>query len=161
MANNVCSECGGRIVGLNYSSGGKNYCQKCFDKLTAVLSSQEAEKQELLNYIREVFQVADVPPDVVSSISREIKYGKTTKGIRSTIKYYYFIEGNPPVNIASLPYVIQDQYEIARAYAKRTKEVKEKNKDIDLTTETINIKINPRDLDRKNQKKIAYNIEDL
>lgn len=160
MANNVCSECGGRIVGLNYSSGGKNYCQTCFDKLTAALSSQETEKQELLKYIREVFQVADVPADVISSISREIRRGKTTKGIRSTIKYYYFIEGNPTTNIANLPYVIQDQYEAARAYAQRMKEIKEKNKDIDLTTESVNIKINPRDLNRK-RKKIAYNIEDL
>ena len=160
MANNVCSECGGRIVGLNYSSGGKNYCQTCFDKLTAALSSQETEKQELLKYIREVFQVADVPADVISSISREIRRGKTTKGIRSTIKYYYFIEGNPTKNIANLPYVIQDQYEAARAYAQRMKEIKEKNKDIDLTTESVNIKINPRDLNRK-RKKIAYNIEDL
>ena len=161
MANNVCSECGGRIVGLNYSSGGKNYCQTCFDKLTAALSSQEAEKQELLKYIREVFQIADVPADVVSGISREIKHGKTTKGIRSTIRYYYFIEGNPTVNISNLPYIIQEQYEVARAYAKRMKEVKEKNAEIDLSTESVNIKINPRDLDRKNQKKIAYNIEDL
>lgn len=160
MANNVCSECGGRIVGLNYSSGGKNYCQTCFDKLTAALSSQETEKQELLKYIREVFQVADVPADVISSISREIRRGKTTKGIRSTIKYYYFIEGNPATNIANLPYVIQDQYEAARAYAQRMKEIKEKNKDIDLTTESVNIKINPRNLNRK-RKKIAYNIEDL
>ena len=163
MANSTCNSCGNKITGLKYTYEGKSYCQSCYQIIQQELLKTEQEKDDLYNYIKQLFGISEVPGDLISGIDRELFNGKKINGIKQTLKYYYQTTGHPCNNIGSVIYVIRDQYENARNYLINTIKIVEQNKivNLDVPARTIQIKKSELDAQDKIKKKINYNIEDL
>lgn len=163
MASNVCNSCGAKITGLKYTYNGKVYCYTCYQSIQEELLKAEQDKQELYNYIKQLFVIAEIPEDVVVGIDRELANGKKLKGIKNTLWYYYEVEAHICSNVSNVTYVIRDQYENARNYVREINKLKEINKNIDIDVPVRKIVIKKSELDAQNntKKKINYNIEDL
>lgn len=163
MANGICNSCGNKITGLKYTYEGKQYCQSCYQVIQQELLKTEQEKNELYNYIKQLFAVSEVPADLVSSIDRELFNGKKINGIKTTLKYYYQIMGHACNNINTVIFTIRDQYENARNYMLNIAKIIEQNKTVDLNVpaRTVTLKKSELETQQSNKTKINYNIEDL
>lgn len=163
MGNSVCNSCGNKITGLKYTYEGKSYCQACYQNIQQELLKTEQEKDELYNYIKQLFVISELPSDLVAGIDRELFNGKKIKGIKNTLWYYYEVNGHPCTNINSVIYTIRDQYENARNYVIQTKKIIEQNQTVNLDVPPNVIVIKKSDLDAQNNNrpKINYKIEDL
>lgn len=159
MAN--CAKCGCKIVGLEYSHNGKKVCFSCHEKIIEEAEKQEQEKAAVFSYLEHLFGVGEIPSEVISGIAREVTSGKTLKGIRSTIRYYYEIEGNTPSNILQVPFVIRDHYDRAREYVRKMQQLKKINEGININVPPRVITLDPNKLGHTHQNKPGYNIEDL
>ena len=156
-----CAGCGKELIGISYPHGGKSYCLDCHEAILSELLKAEEQKTALYNYIRELFNIGEIPEMVLMAIDRELKSGKKIKGIQSTIKYYYEVEGHEAKNIDYLSFVIKDQYDNARKYSEYIKAQQEHNSKIDLNVPPVVIKIDPKKNYNGNRKKTSCNIEDL
>ena len=162
MASNTCScqDCGSKIIGMKYTHNGKNYCYACYKKLQDLLVEQENQKQALYKYIKELFGIAEIPTEVLSFIDRELSNGKKIKGMEHTLRYYYEIEGHSPSSVNNIIYIIMNQYEAAKNYAINNKKLQKQNAAVDLNVPPVVVKIDPRNLVSRAQKK-KYKMEDL
>lgn len=161
----TCQKCGEKITGQKYTIDGKNYCYDCYQKILDEREKLEKDKQELYNYIKELFRIREVPSEIISMLDREISAGKKPKGMKYTLKYYYIIQGNV-INydkIVSLIFVIKDYYESAKKYQKDMALLKEKNSKKVIEDKKRIVKINPKDLEDSPRgfKKPKYDIDKL
>lgn len=161
----TCQKCGEKITGQKYTVDGKNYCYSCYQKILDEKEKLEKDKQELYNYIKELFNIREVPSEIISMLDREIAAGKKPKGMKLTLKYYYIIQGNT-INydkLVSLIFVIKDYYESAKKYQKDMAALKEKNLKKNIENKQRIIKINPKDLGNpsRDSKEPKYDINKL
>lgn len=160
----VCAECGAKIVGgLRYTHAGKTYCYACHTKLVDRLKTEEAAQNELYEYIRGLFSIPELPPDVSAAISKNLAKGISPHDIRLALYFYYEIGGHPRGSTSQIPFVIRDQLEAARAYEKEERRLREINDGKQIGT------IAPRTVtvtraDLVNDRRVGkpkYKIEDL
>lgn len=159
----ICNACKSKITGLKYNYEGKSYCFSCYQNIQQDLLKTEQDKQELYNYIKQLFTVSEIPQDVVAGIDRELSSGKKLKGIKSTLWYYYEVYENTRNNVSAIPFIIHDQYENAKNYVIQMNKIKEINQNIDINVPENKIVIKKSELEKNinPRNKISYNIEDL
>ena len=155
-----CARCGQRLIGVGIKLKDGTYCTSCYNIKVSELQKEDEAKKEIYDYIKQIFECESLPPSVASGVDTLINQGKKISGIKGTLWYYYFIMGNTPSN-SHLDYlykIINDNYDAARDYVVKARELKEKNMmiDINVPAQTVKVKINH---DRK--KKLSYNMEDL
>ena len=155
-----CSKCGTFLVGTAFREiDGKRYCEACYQSLMAEKIAFDNAQKDLYNYIKEVFGVTYIPPEVVGAITRQISYDKAQiKGLKATIWYYYKVLGNNPV-LELLPRVLKEQYERTRQYLIDQKKIREENMKVDINVKPRVVIINKDDQENRNKPK--YRMEDL
>lgn len=155
-----CCECGARLLGVAFRElGGRKYCEKCYAKAVAAKLEFDKAQEDLYAYIREIFGVESIPPEVSGAITKAISYDHAQwKGLKATIWYYYKILGNKPV-IEFLPKVLREQYESARAYLVKQRELREKNMKVDLNVKPRVVVVRRDNHSNRNVPK--YRMEDL
>lgn len=160
----VCAECGAKLVGgLRYTHAGKTYCYACHTRLVDRLKVEEAAKNKLYEYIRGLFSIRELPPDVSASIDRALAKGVSAEDIRLTLYFYYEICGHPRGSASQVPFVIRDHMEMAKAYEREAQRLREVNDDAQIgTTAPRTVVVTHADLanDRRVNKP-KYKIEDL
>ena len=156
---NTCSACGQKIVGSKYTHGGKNYCCACYGALAEKLEKEAKDKQSLIDYIKDIFSLSELPTETLNLIDRELKSGRTVRGLRATLWYYYDILLTNPTNVLNLSFVFRDQYGAAKEYAEQIAKLKKINKKVDLTPKTRVVQVK-KDTSGATAK-IPYKIEDL
>lgn len=155
----ICSRCQQRIVANVYRLNGKTYCGNCYDQLMQELTAQSIAKEELINYIKLLFGKSECPNEVIYAIDQAVKQGKKIKGIKATLYYYYELTGHNIDNIYYIGKVITEQYDNARNYIQKQKEINEANKNVDLDVPPIHVTIKKGG--PKRIVNINYKMEDL
>ena len=155
-----CARCGQRLVGVGIKLKDGTYCTDCYNIRVSELQKEEEAKKEIYDYIKQIFECETLPPSVTSGIDTLINQGKKASGIKGTLWYYYLIMENTPSD-SQLDYlykIINDNYNAARDYVIKARELREKNMTIDINVpaQTVKVKI---EHDRK--KKLPYKMEDL
>lgn len=155
-----CAKCGTLLVGTAFREiDGKRYCEKCYQEEIAEKIAFDNEQQDLYNYIKEVFGVSYIPPEITGAITRQISYDKVQiKGLKATIWYYYKILGNTP-NLEALPRVLRDQYDRTREYLIEQRKLRETNMKVDINVKPRVVVVNKED--QKTRNKPKYRMEDL
>lgn len=155
-----CSKCGALLLGTAFREiGGKRYCEKCYQEEIAEKMAFDNAQQDLYNYIKEVFGVSYIPPEITGAITRQISYEKAqVKGLKATIWYYYKILGNTPV-LETLPRVLKDQYDRTREYLIEQRKLRETNMKVDINVKPRVVVVNKED--QKTRNKPKYKMEDL
>ena len=153
----TCARCGQRIVGNGHRYLGKVYCSTCYDEVMEETMALENDKQELYDYIKNLFGKSECPNEVIFMIDQQLRTGKKVRGIQATLYYYYEILGHDTNNILGLGRVLQEQYENARDYTEQVNKNQELNRQVNLNVEPKNIKI-PRPCSKK---RLKYKLEDL
>lgn len=116
-------------------------------------------QKDLYNYIKEVFGVTYIPPEVAGAITRQISYDKIQiKGLKATIWYYYKVLGNTPV-LELLPRVLKEQYNRTRQYLIDQKKIREENMKVNINVKPRVVVVNKDDQGNRNKPK--YRMEDL
>lgn len=157
----TCYKCKKKCVGSGYVYQKRKYCYDCFQEFTKELEKEEKQRQELYQYIKQLFMITEIPVEVLNAISREVNDNKKLSGIKLTLKYYYEIEGNPPNSPTQIIFVIRDFYEEAKKHYAKVREIREHNEQIDLNVPPVTVKLTLDDLSTKNKERFSYNIEDL
>lgn len=81
-----CSACGKKILnGLVYTHNGKAFCYECYQKMQQELAVAEEQKQQLFNYIKQLFSLGELPPDTVNVVEKELS--KRRQYRKSTMSY--------------------------------------------------------------------------
>lgn len=138
----ICSRCGRQIVlSTSQKFSNKIYCIPCYNKLIEEEEALEKAKEELYNFIKELFGLQECPTDIIYNIESLLNQGKKARGIYLTLRYYFLIEGHQPSNINFLTKIIREQYENAKNYAMRQKELKIKNQGVVINPPSVNIKM--------------------
>lgn len=159
-----CSHCGNKITnGVVYHHEGKPLCYDCYQVVQQELISLESRKQQVYNYLKQLFSLLELPNDVLLNLEKEVSKGKTYEGAQFTLYYYYEVLEKPRGNINIIPFVIRDQYENAQEYKKKTEELKSINAKIDLSqTAPRKVILKKSDLEKNNtHKRKLNNIADL
>ena len=159
-----CSACGKKILnGLVYTHDGKAFCYECYQKMQQELAVAEEQKQQLFNYIKQLFSLGELPPDTVNVVERELSKEKTIQEIHDVLYYYYEIMARPRGSLNAIPFVLKEQYENAMKYFKEATKLKEINEGIDLSNPTaVTITMSREDLSNPARKrKLKYDISDL
>ena len=156
-----CSVCGKILMGgLRYANKGRIFCYDCYQKETEKIIEEDNKKDKIFDYIKKQYQINDLPESIVSGISRLFKDGYKQSGLLYTLYYMYEIkclDFEPEFLIIN----IKNYYDEAKQYLEEQKIIEEKNKQIDLNIEPVNIVIKKEDLEKNAKKKISYKIEDL
>lgn len=160
MATKICRGCNQHIVGMNYGYGGATYCAACFQKLQDRLAHDEGDRKLLYDTIRRIFNVTEIPDEVVAAVNREVKAGRKLTGLTATLRYYYDLEGHVPGGVYSAIPVFREQYENARNYARKMAQIAERNQNIDLDVPPTIVTVTPESL-RPIRQRPTINIEDL
>ncbi|MCF0115482.1 MAG: hypothetical protein HUJ56_09025 [Erysipelotrichaceae bacterium] len=146
-------------MGNGHKCAGKPYCRHCYEELLEEIRIEEEAKEQVYQYIRDLFVRDECPPDVVRAIDNALKNNKTLSGIRGTLYYYYERMGNSTSNIHTVTRVIEDEYENARKYFARQREIKKLNEEVSLDIEPITIRMQaPQGVPKKDR---GYTMEDL
>lgn len=156
-----CEKCGTLLVGTAFREiEGKKYCEKCYRELVAEKKNFDNALQDLYNYIKEVFGITEIPPDIAGAVMRQITYDRAKpRGLKATIWYYYKVLGNTP-RIEWLSRVLKDQYGKAQEYFVEQRSIREKNMKTNICVEPRVVVI-PRDNINKKRNKPKYRMEDL
>ena len=154
----ICAKCGQKIVvGNGNRHKGKIYCNGCYDLVIQEELTQELAKEELYNYIKELFGKAECPSEIVYAIEQALGFGRKIKGIKATIYYYYEIAGNEANNIYLVPKVIREQYENAKIYIEKVQTTMEANKNTEINPPPICVRMTQP----SRKKTTKYKMEDL
>ena len=155
-----CSKCGTLLVGTAFREiDGKKYCEACYQSLMAEKIAFDNAQKDLYNYIKEIFGVTYIPPEVIGAITRQISYDKVQiKGLKATIWYYYKVLGNNPV-LELLPRVLKEQYDRTRQYLIDQKKIREENMKVNINVKPRIVVVNKDDKENRNKPK--YKMEDL
>ena len=159
-----CSVCGKKILnGLVYTHNGKAFCYECYQKMQQELAVAEEQKQQLFNYIKQLFSLGELPPDTVMAVEKELSRERTAQEIHDVLYYYYEIMARPRGSLNAIPFVLKEQYENAMKYFKEAATLNEINEGIDLSNATtITITMAREDLSSPVRKrKPKYDISDL
>lgn len=102
---------------------------------------EKTEKEQLEEYIKELFQISFIDPRVKGQIKKYIdEYNYTYSGIRKALIYHYEIKGGDKSKanggIGIVPYVYQHAYE----YYYNLWLAKQKNKDVEVELYTPRVK---------------------
>lgn len=157
-----CPRCGKLLIPNNrVSCNGVSYCKDCISIVALEEKKKEQKRQELYGYIKTLYDI-DTVPDVTVEIIKNLveKKDKTYNGIQQTLRYYYEILEQQPRDINKLRWVVLEQYDNAKQYLIRQKEISKHNQEFVDKSQTITYKINADDL-FKPKKKDSINIEDL
>lgn len=157
-----CPKCGQRLIGqttINYKN--KSYCLACYNILIEQEKELEKSEESLYNYIKGLFGLTECPSEVISNLEYLIKQGKTLKGIRATIHYYYEIKGNEANadNIMYLSKTIREQYDNARDYWREQNLLRQKNMQVNLDVPARKIVL--KETPKSRRKQLNYRMEDL
>ena len=159
MAGLKCACCGQNLAPtVKRVLDEQSLCPSCYRKALESKKASERDFEDLLEYIKCLFDVTDVPPDWIEQIQMyKVKEKRTFFGMRGTLYYYYEILGNTPDPERGL-WAIRYHYENASRYFKEQAELSKRNEAVDLTPirRTI-IMTSPQNETRKPK----YNIEDL
>ena len=159
-----CSVCGKKILnGLVYTHNGKAFCYECYQKMQQELAVAEEQKQQLFNYIKQLFSLGELPSDTVMAVEKELSRERTAQKIHDVLYYYYEIMARPRGSLNAIPFVLKEQYENAMKYFKEAAKLKEINEGVDLSNPTtITITLSREDLNSPTRKrKPKYDIGDL
>lgn len=156
----ICRGCNQHIVGMQYGYNGGVYCSKCFQELQERLSFEETDRKTLYETIYRIFNVTEIPDEVISAINREVKAGHKLTGLTATLRYYYDLQGHVPGGVYSAIPVFREQYENARKYAREMAQIAEHNKTVDLAVPPVTVTVTPGSL-RPIRQRPVINIEDL
>ena len=159
-----CSVCGKKILnGLVYTHNGKAFCYECYQKMQQELAVAEEQKQQLFNYIKQLFSLGELPPDTVMAVEKELSRERTAQEIHDVLYYYYEIMARPRGSLNAIPFVLKEQYKNSMKYFKEAAKLKEINEGIDLSNPTtITITMSREDLSSPVRKrKPKYDISDL
>lgn len=157
----ICHKCRQPILNWPYTLRGEQYCYECFMQQQSELEEEEAARQVLYSTIKRIFCVSEVPQDVITAIDRELKNGRKISGLEATIRYYYEIMGHPVTSVSNVGFVLRDQYDNARRYAEEVAQIMERNQDVDLSAQSVTVRVTPESLYPSRSKKIPYRIEDI
>ena len=154
MEYGYCNVCKKHLLGGDYTiKNGKKICSDCSSKSATELT----EKNNLLSYIRLLFQKNEVPASWLMYIEKQRKQGRTYSGMQGTLYYFYELMGNA-VSYESMTSlgIIDYVYDEAKRYFEEIDRVNQYNSKIILKEETrrYNAKL-PKN------KKIDINIGDL
>lgn len=111
--------------------------------------------------MKELFQLNEIPEDVVNTINRFLEKGKTLNGIQKTLYYYYQILENKSLDIKKIKYIIEEYYDQTKKYFIKQSEIKKINENFVDNSRVVTVKINPDELFKKAREKNKINIEDL
>ena len=159
-----CSVCGKKILnGLVYTHNGKAFCYECYQKMQQELAVAEEQKQQLFNYIKQLFSLGELPPDTVMAVEKELSRERTAQEIHDVLYYYYEIMARPRGSLNAIPFVLKEQYKNSMKYFKEAAKLKEINEGIDLSNPTtVTITMSREDLSSPARKrKLKYDISDL
>lgn len=157
----ICAKCGNKIIGTGLKRLGKLYCRACYEQVIAEYDEQEKAKEELYTYIRQLFNISEIPSEVVNVIDYNLKNGKKINGIGSTLKYYFeysdtYHEADSAA-LSMLGKIIRENYDKAREWGAQRNQVLAYNETVDLNVPPVTVKIERP----KNKSKIKYRMEDL
>ena len=161
MAALTCSICGKALVsGAGRSLRGRSYCPTCYSDAIKEIEKQELLEDQFYKYVKNLFNLNDIPAELSYMLSDLTNEGKKIKGIQKTLYYYYEILGHDTSNfgVYILKKIIRENYDLARVYFEKEKEVKEYNDKVDLTTEEVLVTLPDQS---KKQRKAKTRIEDL
>lgn len=158
-----CDGCGQFILGEIRIFEGKKYCQSCYEKLIQERKNKEETKSSLYACIKQEFDVSDLPPEITYKLDRLLSSGKTLKDVQLVLWYYYKILGNNHNNLYIIDRVVNEQYDKAIEYLKKTYQKKQindtKTKEQIVGNDRI-VKINRNDNSQR-FKNLGYKMEDL
>lgn len=146
MSDYVCSVCKKRFQGPKFVFDGKAHCHDCYEAAMAERAEAEGEMADLLAYMRKLFSSPAIPEGVMSFIERLRGEGRKTKAMQATLWYYYEVQGHSPDDMMKACFAIRDNYEAARDYMKRMRELREKNAGIDPRVPPVTVKVTPSSL---------------
>ena len=157
MAGRRCPKCQQVIIGSGHLYNGRLYCDQCYKQVLDEALNYENEKKNLCDFIKDLFNIEELPDSWIAKIDRLVRSGKTLAGIRMTLMYYYNILGHEPNTTYGLN-IVESFYEETRQYAIRQEEIMQKNLAHEEKAGTVTVKIR-RPVSAK--RKINYRIEDL
>lgn len=136
---------------------GQTLCPSCYRKAIEEAKLAERELEELLEYVKELFGVTELPLDWPEQIKAFKKDKKTYFGMRATLYYAYEVLGNTPDPERGL-WAIRYYYDKAANYFAEQKELQQRNSSVDLTPIRRTVIMSPPE---NTTRKPKYNIEDL
>lgn len=137
-----CNECKTELQAGKYKfNRGKKLCLSCYDRVVLGKRKVEKQREDLDNYLCELFGFEEVPIEYTRQIDRFIKeYKFTPKGIKATAYYFYELLGNDIANDRVLG-IIPQVYNQARKHFQESAQVSQKNQEFVNKEETIVVKI--------------------
>ena len=119
--------------------GNNKYVHKACQELEE--KREKTDKEQLEDYIKELFQISYIDPRVKGQIKKYIdEYNYTYSGIRKALIYHYEIKGGDKSKanggIGIVPYVYQNAYE----YHYNLWLAQQKNKDVEINLYTPKVK---------------------
>lgn len=128
-----CTKCGRIIVGDPYQIDGDDFCATCYSEELQARKKLNAEKADLYDYLKKLFNIDECPETTKRTINRALASGKTLRGIRNTISYYYeIIQAEEPNNIGYLSLIIDTQYEEAKKYWVKIEKLRDINSKVEI-----------------------------
>lgn len=115
-------------------SNGTRYVHiNCKQQQELVAAREEQEKEELENYIKQLFHFTSLPPRILKQIEVFVKENKYSySAIRKTLIYFFEIKHNDldkaNNSIGIVPYVIDE----AKKYWQEIKNAQDKNKELNI-----------------------------
>ena len=156
-----CSRCGKILKnGLRYTIRGKTFCFDCHEIEAGRIMQEQTKQQEIYDYLKKTFSINSLASSIVDGIDRCVKDGFTEDNILYTIYYVYKVNNadlDPSFIIAN----IRRYYKEAIEYKQEQDRILEANKNVEIKSEQVTIKINKSDLDTESRPKFTYNMEDL
>lgn len=113
----TCVYCGGRFdrdkVSFVQISNRRYAHEACSKQRTTSISQEELDYNNLLNYIKQLFNITNIPATIKKEIMDFRKeYGYTYTGIQKTLYWFYELKGNSIEkangHLGIVPYVYDD-----------------------------------------------------
>lgn len=117
---------------------GKKICYDCINKNTSQKLAEDTDRENLLSYIKKLFQRQVLPESWTLYIEKLRKQGKTYSGIQGTLYYFYELNNN---NISydsmSVLGIVEYAYDEARKYFEELEKINAYNKNFVPKEETL------------------------
>lgn len=157
-----CSCCGKNLKNsvLRYTIKGKLFCFNCYQNEASRVEEEQTKQQEIYAYLKKIFSISSLMSSTIDGIDRCIKDGLTEDNILYTIYYVYKVN-NTELDPSFIVANIRRYYKEAIEYKQEQEKILESNKNKDIKSEQVTIKIKKSNLDQESKPKFKYNIEDL
>lgn len=158
MAHNViCKICGKTFdrdkISCALVSARRYAHLECIEKQKGVLS----DKDKLETYIKELFHIAYVSPKIQKQINNYVEqYKFTYSGILKTLIYYFEIRNGDISKANGGIGIVGYVYEEAKNYYRKIAEANNKNLDIQINNNDLEIVITPKELKPLKKKKFDF-----